>query len=304
MRPVKRQQTPPKLLQEWSTAIQFLFAESLPLVTSWTCRDAVFHGGTSLNMSWGSPRYSEDLDFLINQDRVIDLPGIMAKALRRMQAAVMLSHPGLVLEMKDKTKEGSRLQHFQILASHPAYFEKTMVKVEFWKVDDEYLKNYSAEFVFPARHGDIVTRSTSPLPAATLESAYADKLTAFATRPFLKWRDIFDLWWIDRQVKPDMETIANRFLHHVKGYQTVDGLAPGKALRAFLDREPLDSVIEKADPDLRKWLPEPIWQSLWPEGVRQMTELVFSRLDEIATLLGAPADQDEAQATQRARPRP
>lgn len=299
---IKRQNASPQTLQEWSTAIQFKFAEALPLVTSWSCKDVVFHGGTSLNMSWGSPRYSEDLDFLLNEEKTADLEVVMDKALKRMQAGLMVSHPGLRLELKNKTKEGNRLQHFQIIASHPGYLEKAMVKVEFWKVDADYLKDYASEFVFPVRQGDVVTRSVAPLPVATLEAAYADKLTAFATRPFLKWRDIFDLWWIDQQNRGFPRDIADRFLHHVSGYQTVDNLAPADALRAFLAQENIEDVIKKADPDLKRWLPEPLWNALWPEGVRQITETVFSRLKEIGDML--PSDDMLNASTSLRRPKP
>lgn len=119
-----RQATPPAVLRDWSTTIQFRFAEALPLVTSWSCRDVAFHGGTSLNMSWGSPRYSEDLDFLLAQTNTTELEAVMSKALKRMQAAMLLSHPDVTLELKNKTREGGRLQHFQITASSSAYQEK------------------------------------------------------------------------------------------------------------------------------------------------------------------------------------
>lgn len=54
-----------------------------------------------------------------------------------------------------------------------------------------------AEHAGPGRRSDRDRRQPdSRGPGATLATAYADKLTAFATRPNLKWRDVFDLWWI------------------------------------------------------------------------------------------------------------
>lgn len=281
---MNRQPTPPALLRDWSTTIQFRFAEALPLVTSWSCQDVAFHGGTSLNMSWGSPRYSEDLDFLLASDNTAELETIMAKALKRMQAAMLLSHPDLTLELKNKTREGGRLQHFQITASSAQYHEKCMVKVEFWPVDALYLSQYESEFVFPVRQGDVVTRSSSPLPAGTLRSAYADKLTAFATRPFLKWRDIFDLWWIDQQQANDLNDIALRFVRHVSAYETINQLPPHEALEHFLTSYTVDQIIDKADPDLKRWLPEAIWNVLWPEGVKQMVTTVMDRIAQVADI--------------------
>jgi hypothetical protein len=53
------------------------------------------------------------------------------------------------------------------------------------------------------------------LPAATLQSSYVDKLTAFATRPFLKMRDIFDFWWISNNAQFELpKDLADRLLHN------------------------------------------------------------------------------------------
>lgn len=291
-----RQATPPAVLRDWSTTIQFRFAEALPLVTSWSCRDVAFHGGTSLNMSWGSPRYSEDLDFLLAQTNTTKLEAVMSKALKRMQAAMLLSHPDVTLEMKNKTREGGRLQHFQITASSSAYQEKCMVKVEFWPVDQDYLNHYESQFVFPVRQGEVVTRSSAPLPAGTLRSAYADKLTAFATRPFLKGRDIFDLWWIDQQQSSSLDDIAGRFTHNVRAYETTNHLAPHEALEHFLSSYSEQQIMEKADPDLKRWLPDAIWTALWPDGVRQMVTTVRERIETVAQIVRdiEQANQTEA----------
>lgn len=302
MQKPKRQTLPAALQQEWSTAIQFHFAQALPLVTSWTCTDVAFHGGTSLNMSWGSPRFSEDLDFLLSEEKVSELREVMNKALKRMQASMMLAHPGVELSLTEKTRPGSNLEHFQVQASHPNYLGRAMVKVEFWKVDRDYLANYESEFVFPVRQGDVVTRSSSPLPAATLAAAYADKLTAFATRPHLKWRDIFDTWWIDGQVKASISELAARFVANVSAYPTYDSLSPAQALRSFLERHNREEVIGLADPDLKRWLPPRLWDSLWPYGVPQMVDTVFSRLEQVAGHLEQEEATDESRHALRCRP--
>ena len=105
------------------------------------------------------------------------------------------------------------------------------------------------------------------MPAATLETAYCDKLTAFATRPYLKWRDIYDLWWIGTQTDAELEvsSIAGQFLHNVSAYQTIVNLSPAQALRRFLQNDPaellraLPSALALAglyaDPD--GWHPDP-----------------------------------------------
>jgi Nucleotidyl transferase AbiEii toxin, Type IV TA system len=96
------------------------------------------------------------------------------------------------------------------------------------------------------------------VPAATLETAYADKLTAFATRPYLKWRDVYDLWWIGTQshAKVDVRNVAAQFVHDITAYTPVDNLSPAAALRRFLLNDRME-LAGKADPDLKRFLPSP-----------------------------------------------
>lgn len=285
----KRTHATPDVLRGWSDLVQLSFVDVLPQVAPWTCRQVAFHGGTSLNLSWNSPRFSEDLDFLLEHSQASAVEGIMEKALVKMRALLVRSHPGLFLELKNKSKEASNLAHFQIVVSSDQYLEKAMVKVEFWKVDRSYLESYGTTFVTPVRRGDIVTRASVPISAATLDAAFADKLTAFATRPHLKWRDLFDLWWLNQQSPQNLEQAAGRFLHHVSAYNTIGGLPPADALRSFLARQTAEQVMSKADPDLKKWLPPMLWQQLHPSGVRQIVDFTYKTLGEVATCLDRQA---------------
>jgi len=277
---MKKTPVTPSLLREWSTLIQLQVLDALPRVMPLTARQFAFHGGTSLNLSWRSPRFSEDLDFLM-ANREVSLPNVMRKLGDRIKASLLLSHPDLMIEISDKSRS-DRLAHFQVAVSSRRYHGTAMVKLEFWKVEPSYMEKYQSVFVTPVREGDYISRTGTPLPAATLESAFADKITAFATRPYLKWRDIFDFWWIDRQSPQDVEMAAARFLHHVSAYNTIDNLLPAHALRAFLDRETPDGMFAKADPDLKKWLPAPLWSLLNPDGVKEMITFTRGMLEQIA----------------------
>jgi hypothetical protein len=132
----------------------------------------------------------------------------------------------------------------------------------------------------------MVSRISNPIPAATLETAYCDKLTALATRPYLKWRDLYDLWWIGTQTeaKLDISSVAGQFLHNVSAYRTVDGLAPSLALRKFLDHDP-EEVLRKADPDLRRWLPQALWEKMHPRVTAEMVKYVRDSLQSVADVI-------------------
>jgi len=278
---MKRTHASPFQLRKWSDLGHVAFIDALTSTAPLTADQLAFHGGTSLHLSWKSPRFSEDLDFLLARGSAKKIKTIMPKVLRRLKETLHGEDPDLKVEIRDKTREGSRLLNFLVVIEHPHFIGNVKVKAEFWQVEEDYLKAYETKFTYPSSAGDMISRVTQPLPAATLSSAYADKITAFATRPHLKWRDIYDLWWIGSQIKIDVPRMADRFLHHVKGYNTVEGLPPAGALRHFLKRSD-EEMISVADPDIRKWLPPDHWNRLEGSGVEQMVKEVRRALTVIA----------------------
>lgn len=270
----------PITARKWSDLGHMAFIDALTSSAVLRTNQFAFHGGTSLHLSWQSPRFSEDLDFLLSRDEGEKMPFIMKKVERRMVEILRAEDPGFDIEIRDKTKPGSNLLDHLIVVSHSDYIGTSKVKAEFWQVETEYLDKFETAFAYPVKHGDLVSRVSQPLPAATLEAAYADKLTAFATRRHLKWRDIFDLWWIGRQSEIDVPAMADRFLHHITAFQTHDNLSPGDALRKFLDRDPTE-IASEADPDLKKWLPPALWNTLKGRGVDQMVSHVRQSIEII-----------------------
>ena len=277
------QHLPPDLAARWASSAQFRFLDALMADPVLACDQIAFHGGTSLHFSWRSPRRSEDLDFLT----ALTAEGIRAaveRAHRRAVEAFLAEDPRFIVDLRDKARSGDRMIAYHLVVSHPDYLGKTLVKVEFWRVDPGYLAGYPVEFRAPVSPGDIVSRISNPVPAATLETAYCDKLTAFATRSYLKWRDIYDLWWIGTQTDARLElsTVAPQFLHNVRAYDTIDDLPPAQALRRFLTIHDPEAVIRKADPDLKRWLPDALWARLHPEVTTEMVRYVWYALERVA----------------------
>jgi hypothetical protein len=247
------------------------------------CSRVAFHGGTSLHFSWRSPRRSEHLDFLIAKS-ARDIGQAVGRAGKRTEEAFRADDPAFSVGIKDKTRRGERMIAYQLVVSHPDYLGKTVVKVEFWKVDAAYLAGYPVELRTPVRPGEIVSRISSPVPAATLEAAYCDKLTAFATRRYLKWRDIYDLWWIGTQTdaKLDLSSAARQFLHNVRAYETIDRLSPAQALRRFLAGHDPAVVAGSADPELKRWLSLDVWARLYPGATAEMVRYTWYALERVA----------------------
>lgn len=271
----------------WSARAHAYVLDALMSESAWRLRDIAFHGGTSLHMSWRSPRHSEDLDFLVSRD-VTDIGRVMEAVARRVQERFLLDDPAIRVEVRDRTRDPERMPYFQVVVSSPAVTGKAMVKVEFWRVEPSYLEGYPVEFRTPLLPGDVVTTVLNPVPAATLPTAFSDKLVAFATRPYLKWRDVFDLWWIGTQSgsRIDLGEACEQFLHNVSAYDLRGGRSPAEALRDFLDRDEAE-ILAEAERDLRQWLPDALWRRVYPETVARMVAYARETLAAVAEIAEA-----------------
>ncbi len=243
-----------------------------------------FQGGTSLNMSWGSPRFSEDIDLLLSQPESGQLETVMGRCVNRINQSLAIDHPELTVSLHGGRGAGETggLAAFELRAAHPDRLGKVRVKVEFWRVDPSYLDRYETEFRLPVRQGEIITRSSIPIPAATREAAYADKITAFATRPRFKARDVFDFWWLGKQVALSPEAAAGRFLDQVVAYTTVGKCAPADALRVFLQTYDRARMLDTVKKELPRWLPEETWKSLGDAAAEQMVDYTRRTLEAVA----------------------
>lgn len=297
-----RKHITPAQLREWAASAQLRFLDAVMQCGAWKPHELAFHGGTSLHMSWASPRFSEDLDFLLDASYAERLPKIIKLVERRLQEQFLTEDAAFSVEIRNKTKDDARLGNFHIVVSHANVIGNTMVKAEFWMVDADYLKNYPTTFRTPMIPGHVVAKVSAPIPAAELTSAYADKLTAFATRPFLKWRDLYDLWWLGTQVRavpdPANPEIIRQFLHNLSGYKTPDGMSAGQALSRFHEHN-VDDLVKLADSELRRWLPPTQWDILSRmDGVREIVRYVDASLRKVeAALEGSEPAQSAGTAT-------
>jgi predicted nucleotidyltransferase component of viral defense system len=281
MAPSRRPLTP-ELASQWAASAQYHFLDALMADPQIQYEQIAFHGGTSLHFSWRSPRLSEDLDFLVARSAA-DLNAIVERAGQKVAETFRAEDPQFAVEIQDRTRQQERMISYDLRVAHGVYLGKALIKVEFWRVSSEYLAGYPVELRSPIQPGEMVSRISNPVPAATLETAYCDKLTAFATRPYLKWRDIYDLWWIGTQTdaRLDLPSVTKQFLHNVSAYRTIDGISPAQALRKFLENDPAE-VLKKADPDLRRWLPKALWDKMHPRVTAEMVEYVRGALESVA----------------------
>ena len=281
----------------WADLTQIAFLDALVTKSGLAAREIAFQGGTSLHLSWRSPRKSEDLDFLIaredpHQKLIVAMPAIQKRMERFMAGANPDFLPGI--EIIDKTKDPNRLIVFDLRLSHAGQTGKVRVKAEFWRVQKDYLSQYDTTLKMPTwQSEDLIGRveSASPINTGTLKSIMADKIVAMAYRPRVKWRDIFDVWWMAQHspaiVEEGSAALAERVLRHAQAYNGPDGgLAAG--LRTFLSQK--DDLLAQKGRDLFRWLPESVARLMLPDRAEEMVNLA---MEYARGVLGELESQDD-----------
>lgn len=284
----KRKALSPAQAAQWSQMAHALYLEALMTQTGWSAGEFAFHGGTSLRLSWHSARHSEDLDFLLSR-KIGDLAGMARKTGAALAEMARRVDANFVITLQDRTKDAARIAAYLITVSHPDYIGTAKIKAEFWRTKPAYLQKYPTQLRTPAARDtalDFYSLVSHPVPAATLETAYADKLVAFATRPYLKWRDLYDLWWIGTQTtaRLDINALCKQFLHNISAYTLLQNLPPAKALALFLKHGKQD-LVKMADPGIKTWLPASLWARIHPDGIGEIVDYVLYAIDSVAAHL-------------------
>ncbi|GBQ85417.1 hypothetical protein AA14337_3066 [Acetobacter malorum DSM 14337] len=169
--------------------------EALVSSRRWRPGDLIFQGGTSLHLAYGSPRFSEDLDFMVNED--LNLNSIASSVKSRLSVSGALPRDMDLTISKIKTEKNPL--SFLVNLGRPDVMGTVQVKVELWKAPSSSLENIDA-LITPVRLGYGPSAGlTAQVNVASINEIYADKVFAVAARGHLKARDVFDLYWIRKQ---------------------------------------------------------------------------------------------------------
>jgi len=251
----------------------------------WEPGELIFQGGTSLHLVHGSPRMSEDLDFMV--DDALKLDSIATFMQKRMQADTSILLPNGSDLSVVKSKGDSRNPHaFVIKVGGANMIGGVRVKIELWKTPASVLRRVGVSAVPIKTVGALKRGAATLVPTADVAEIYADKVVALAARPYLKSRDVFDLFWLQRN-------------HGCKGISEDDltvrlGIYPNETLDQWLDgalrrRDALPNHLTQIDKDLREWLP-----SYWPlrqQDVEEMVSCAILSLDQGIDVMKSLADQ-------------
>jgi predicted nucleotidyltransferase component of viral defense system len=253
-------------------ALHVATLEALMASRRWEPGDLVFQGGTSLHLAHGSPRYSEDLDFLVNSS--LNLQSLAKAVAARLEGASWLVPDGAQLTVS-KAKDARNPHTFVVAIGGPDLIGAVRVKVELWRVKESALTAVSTT-VTPVRllHGSASGLQTF-VPTAELPEIYVDKVFALGARPYLKARDVFDLHWLATHGVSGVCTVENM---RVRLETYPDETAAAWLTKAQVRHQELASSSGPVRQDLKRWLP-----STWPlteAAVQSMIETATASLDE------------------------
>ncbi len=271
-------------------ALQVSVLEALLASRRWEPGDLVFQGGTSLHLAHGSPRFSEDLDFLVKSS--LDLAVIGSAIQARLGRSPWIPKDARLTV--SKAKDGHNPYAFDVLIGGPSIIGSVRVRVELWQAAQNALKPLAVE-VRPVRlQSGPAAGAQAFVPSATLREIYVDKVFALAARPYLKPRDVFDLHWLSTR-EPGLDALVCNEADLEVRLAIYPNETPENWLhKAQARRADLPLQCPSIEVDLKRWLPS-TW-ALQPALVNQMVQASVAALDGGITSMQALAAARRAEA--------
>lgn len=262
----------------------------------WASGELVFQGGTSLHLMHGSPRYSEDLDFLV--DNTLELKHLARNMMASASlSAVAAAFPGLGLALHISTpKPGQNPLRFDITLSGANLLGSTRVKVELWGTPQAAIRAVRFEVKAARISVGPLAGAQAFAPTAHPGEILADKVFALVARDYLKPRDVFDLHWLTTVEGLDMQGVSaeqmrNRLL-------TYPSMTPAAWLQKAAARDmELQHAAARVQTDLQRWFPQ-----AWSLGNALIDDMLACA--RLALARGAAVMRLLADDPQREPPRP
>lgn len=204
-----------------------------------------FIGGTALRFIHGLPRFSEDLDFSLNNPDNYKPEGWM----RKLKTDMTLAGFDAVVSLKDKTtvhkawiKIGGIMNEVEL---SPLQDQKLSIKLE---IDTRPPDGAETQRTIVTRHSIIAVQHY------TLSSLMAGKIHALLTRKYSKGRDWYDLVWYRGQrppQEPNLNLLQNA-LDQTQGAGNIQARQWKQLLRESLAQLNVDALREDVQPFLER----------------------------------------------------
>ena len=213
-------------------------------------RHVIFQGGTALRLCYGGERYSEDLDFVCGKAgaylKDVEFNALVDKALettkRTLQrdfdidaAQITLKRPAQPELVKGSNVNVAAWQIVVPVNPTPKT-PKSRIKIEFANVP-----SYDSKPLTVSATPGLVQIQDVILNAETPNEILADKAVALTARAALKFRDVWDVWFLVNKLgaTPDREMVLKKFADYgtpdiaVKANARLDELAKDATAMAF-----------------------------------------------------------------------
>jgi predicted nucleotidyltransferase component of viral defense system len=213
-------------------------------------RHIIFQGGTALRLCYGGERYSEDLDFVCGKAgsylKDVDFDGLVDKALeitkKTLQrdfdidaAQIVLKRPA---QPEPVRESGVNVAAWQIVVpiGPTPNAAKSRIKIEFANVP-----SYDSKPVAVGVTPGLVQIQDVILNTETPHEILADKAVALTARTALKFRDVWDVWFLLNKLSAtaDREMVLKKFADYgtadveAKANARIEQLAQEDTARAF-----------------------------------------------------------------------
>jgi predicted nucleotidyltransferase component of viral defense system len=252
--------------------LQILLLDSLYAVSG---SEAIyFQGGTALRWIYGGMRFSEDLDFVTSLAPE-QIHMILKKVYSRVNHACIAQFgPGLSEQVLKKGRKDA-VKVFYIYRPLTQR-ERIAVKLEFEPLKPARLPTVQRVILrdLPAITGLlsggklIMPYSSSIVMAQTAEELLSDKIRALFERPYLKGRDIYDIWWLTEcmQVVPSWEQTKTKLDMYRSPF------VPARAADYFQKVSFLEDIIKAIVSDLPRFIPKDIYAVYQNDGFKTLTD--------------------------------
>ena len=226
-----------------------------------------FQGGTCLRLVHGGHRYSEDLDFVDPGTADHELDRLMSSAARAAGARLAaVIDPGETTFQEATTSAEGRVKTWWFRYRRQGEREVLRVKLE--------LGRYPAHDLspLPVRPSSLPFAPHALVMACSARELLADKLNALAQRPYVKGRDLYDIWFLTEVLRTslDVKLVETKF----RDYGTKQPRARLSERVQALDATSLGAEMER-------FLPAPTRRLLAANDYAPVLTAVKRAVDEV-----------------------
>jgi predicted nucleotidyltransferase component of viral defense system len=224
----------------------------------------IFQGGTALRWIYGAQRASEDLDF-VSSVPPSQLRKLLNQALPQTRHLALSQFGVGVFEEKPRHASFGSFRTF-ILFRPNTQREKINVRIE---VEQNQSNQSPAQrkipmmdcpSVFNVMKEGLLTLpySSSILVVETPEEILTDKLRALYERPYLKGRDLYDLWFLQSMLgaRTHLEQLDRKLKSYVRPFRVT------QKATFFLKQNSKKQLLNALQTDLRRFLPLSVYKVL------------------------------------------